>query len=242
MRLLSTRKLRRRWTNFVRKHVFGSYSQYGEDLLLDAILGIERPFYIDIGANHPTHLSNTFRFFRRGATGINIEPDPDAHRALARMRPTDINLQVGISDVAGELPFYRMSASTLSTFSRADAELYLKDGYRILDTVAVPVRSLLSVLEEHRPHGAIDFMSVDVEGLELQILRSNDWGRFRPMVVVLEINRNESALTAFMNSIDYLLVVNNGTNGIFIDRSARRECSPAGGGDRTGSVRDLDSP
>ena len=178
----------------VRRIVFHSYSQYGEDLIIDAILGIDRPFYVDIGANHPQHLSNTYRFYRRGGTGINVEPDPSAFPDLANARPSDINLPIGISVTSGTLPFYRISASTLSTFNKSDADLSVADGYRLLQTVQVPIETLAVILERHRPKGAIDFISIDVEGYEIEILKSNDWSRFRPTVIVLEINRNQTSL------------------------------------------------
>lgn len=222
MALISTRTLQRRWRTRVRRWVFGSHAQYGEDLHIDAILGVERPFYVDVGANHPVELSNTWRFYRRGAHGINIEPDPSAFPAIAARRPRDINLPLGIGSVAGKLPFHRMSASTLSTFSRKDAELYLKNGYRIVETVQVSVRPLGAVLAEHRPEGPIDFCSIDVEGRELDILASNDWTRFRPTLIVLEVNRDENGLLGAMDDLDYLLVINNGTNGIFLDAGVRR--------------------
>ncbi len=221
MALISTRTLQRRWKSRVRRWVFGSHSQYGEDLHIDAMLGVPRPFYVDVGANHPVHLSNTWRFYRRGAHGINIEPDPSIFPRLAARRPRDVNLQIGIGSARGSLPFYRMSASTLSTFSRLDAELYLKDGYRIVETVQVPVLPLADVLAEHRSEGPIDLCSIDVEGRELDILSSNDWKRFRPTVIALEINRDETGLLSAMDDLDYVLVINNGTNGLFLDARAR---------------------
>ena len=212
----------------VRRIVFHSYSQYGEDLIIDAILGIDRPFYVDIGANHPKYLSNTYRFYRRGGTGINIEPDPSAFPGLATARTSDINLPIGISVTSGTLPFYRISASTLSTFNKSDADLSVADGYRLLQTVQVPIETLAVILERHRPKGSIDFISIDVEGYEIEILKSNDWSRFRPTVVVLEINRNQTSLLEYMGQLDYVLVMNNGTNGIFLDRKARQPlwCKP----------------
>lgn len=210
------------WRSFVRRVGFGSFSQYGEDLIIDAILGKERPFYVDIGANHPTHLSNTYLFYRRGAHGINIEPDPSAFPTLAARRPLDINLQVGCGQREKMVPFYRMSASTLSTFNLANAEEQARSGYRIVETVPVPIRPLAMILAEHRPDGNVDFMSIDVEGYEKEILDSNDWTRFRPLVLAIEINRNERQIITLMQQLNYILVVNNGTNGIFLDQLAQR--------------------
>ncbi|MEI8314791.1 MAG: FkbM family methyltransferase [Verrucomicrobiota bacterium] len=220
MKIISTRKLRRRWTNMVRRLVFGSYSQYGEDLIIDAIVGKEKLFYVDIGANHPINLSNTYRFYRRGGTGINIEPDPTVFPLLASCRTKDINLQIGVSTLERVLPFYRMSANTLSTFNKADADSH--DDYQINEVIQVPVRPLAAILSDHIPSGGIDFMSIDAEGYEMEIIESNNWERFRPLVLMLEINRNEQKLVDFMERLDYALVVNNETNGIFLDCRARR--------------------
>lgn len=226
MPVISTRKLRKWWKDTVRRAVFDSYGQYGEDLVIDAIVGKPAPFYVDVGANDPRQFSNTFRFYRRGGHGINIEPDPTVYERLAAARPRDINLHMGAGRTRGQLPFYRMSASTLSTFSKADADHYVPLGYRVEEVIQVPVRPLAEVLAEHCPSRQIDFMSIDVEGFEQEILAGNDWTRFRPTLVVLEINREPSRLGASMRDLGYLLVSSNGTNGMFIDAASSRALSP----------------
>ena len=213
----------------LRRLLFGSSSQYGEDLIVDAILGKPRPFYVDIGANHPEKLSNTIYFYRRGANGINVEPDPTVFPLLARCRPRDTNLQMGVGQVEGELPFYQMNVSSLSTFDRLNADDQVKAGYRLVETIRVPVMPLRRIMEKHAP-GKIDFMSIDVEGHEMEILRSNDWDRFRPRLLILEINRAPQEIPDFVSKLGYLLIVNNNTNAIFLDLKAEiaRTTLPAG--------------
>ena len=136
-------------------------------------------------------------------------------------------MAIGIGTVSGTMPFYRMSANTLSTFNKADADLSIANGYRLLQIVLIPIVPLAAILERHRPKGNIDFISIDVEGYETEILKSNDWSRFRPTVIVLEINRNQTSLLEYMAKLDYVLVMNNGTNGIFLDRKVRQSiCCP----------------
>src|SRR5688572_28592456 len=100
-----------------------SYSQCGEDILVDYVLtlrGIQRPSYLDIGANHPFFINNTAKFYLEGSHRINIEANHELIGNFLRHRPNDINLNVGVSDKRGAQDFYIMNDNTLSTFSRSE--------------------------------------------------------------------------------------------------------------------------
>jgi FkbM family methyltransferase len=166
-----------------------SYAQEGEDLVLRRFFE-ERGtgFFVDVGAHHPRRFSNTYLFYRAGWRGINVEPNPDLTPLFARERPRDVTLELGVSDVAGVLTYYRFNDGALNTF---DPELARKRdglrGYRIVGTTEVRVARLDEILTRYLPAGtAIDFLSVDVEGYDVQVLRSNDWRRFRPRLVLAE--------------------------------------------------------
>jgi FkbM family methyltransferase len=166
-----------------------TYSQTGEDRIVAMLLelmGIERPTYLDVGAHHPFQLSNTALLHRRGSRGLNIEADPDSIGAFHRYRRNDINLNIGIGPEPGRLTFYRMSAPTLNTFSQATAEMVQAEGeFRIVDTIDVEVRTLADVLAEHWS-GCPDFLTIDTEGGDVDILRSMpDWPAM-PAVVCAE--------------------------------------------------------
>ncbi len=150
--------------------------------------GRKRGFYVDIGAHHPRRFSNTNLFYRRRWRGINIEPNPDAIKAFKSMRKRDINLQVGVSDRSGSLKYYQFDEPALNTFDEAIvASRLATTPYRLVGTVEVPVERLDTLLTRHVPAGVqIDFLSVDVEGLDLAVLKSNDWARFRPRCVLVE--------------------------------------------------------
>jgi FkbM family methyltransferase len=168
-----------------------SYSLDGEDMIVRRLVERQKPgFYVDVGAHHPSRFSNTCYFHRRGWKGINIDPDPEAIRLFRRERSSDTNLCVGISDTPGALDLHFFNEPALNTFdAKLAAERANLPGYRLLERRSVPVRRLDDVLVEHLPQGqSIDFLSIDVEGMDLLVLRSNDWARFRPRVLLVEVH------------------------------------------------------
>lgn len=166
-----------------------SYAQEGEDLVLERLFeGVRAGFYVDVGAHHPLRYSNTYAFYVRGWRGINVDPDPDAAGLFARLRPQDTFVNAGVSDEPGSLTYYRFNEPALNTFDSVLAEQRARlDPYRIVDTTSVPVTTLSDILYRHLPAGhEIAFLTVDVEGYDLRVLRSNDWRRFRPQYVLSE--------------------------------------------------------
>jgi FkbM family methyltransferase len=166
-----------------------SYAQEGEDrVLARAFDGQSAGFYVEVGAHDPRRFSNTYAFYRRGWRGITIEPDPAAAAAFARLRPRDIHLQIGIAEAPGSLVYHRFDEPALNTF---DAGVAARRGaagrFRALEPATIAVDTLAAVLDRHLPRGqAIDFLSVDAEGYDLQVLRSGDWERFRPRYLLAE--------------------------------------------------------
>jgi FkbM family methyltransferase len=172
-------------------HGHRSFSQEGEDLILSRMLEYEPEiarFYVDVGANHPKRFSNTYAFYRKGWHGIAIEPDPALARNFARRRPLDRIVAVGIGETQCDLTYHRFSDPAMNTFDPILAAQRAQSGrWHLLEHRRVPVRTLAAVLEEHLSVGQrIGFMSVDVEGFDLAVLRSNDWIRFRPRIVLAE--------------------------------------------------------
>jgi FkbM family methyltransferase len=209
----------------VHNTLINSYSQYGEDLVIDGIIGYKSTgFYVDIGANDPTNLNNTKRFSDRGWKGINIEPNPVLFKKLGEQRPGDINLNIGIGPSTQESPFYMVSADTLSSFNEADAERNCRIfNERIIEIMNIHMQPLAVVFETYCTGKDIDFMSVDVEGFELEVLQTNDWGRYRPYLIVIEINNNTNEILSYLKKNDYALIFRNHTNGIFVDAIAAQQ-------------------
>ncbi len=166
------------------------YSQEGEDLLLMRFLGQKKQgFYVEVGCHHPHRFSNTYAFYRRGWSGICLDPRPGVKHEFSRWRPRDLVLEVGVSKRASELTYFMFNEPAINTFSRELAiERAGKNNWRIIEERKIPTLSLREILNQNLPSGAtdIDFFSVDVEGLDLEVLESNDWQRYVPRFVVTE--------------------------------------------------------
>jgi FkbM family methyltransferase len=230
-RLLASAKagLRRRLVEGSRH----SYAQCGEDLIIDYLfttLKVPRVRYLDIGAHHPTYLSNTYFFYERGASGICVEPDAALAGAFSRTRPRDICLNVGIGPNDGVADFYQMSTPTLNTFSREQAEKYESHGQqRIERVVPVAIHNVNRVLEEHFD-SAPELLSLDVEGLDMAILQSLDFMSHRPAVFCVETlsfteDQSETKLQEiidWMTGRDYMLYADTYVNSIFVDNETWR--------------------
>ncbi len=163
-----------------------SYAQKGEDVVLDRIFGRQsRGFYVDVGANDPIFDSVTRHFYLSGWTGINVEPLPGPFARLVNLRPKDINLQVGVSDKRGALVLYEVPSNNgLSTFNAELAEKYRSEG-EVLVERTVATLPLSEICEAH-VRQLIDFMKIDVEGHEYEVISGMDWRRWRPRVLVIE--------------------------------------------------------
>lgn len=176
-------------TNFNRYET-KSYSQEGEDLIIKKCFENKQVgFYVDIGAHHPIRFSNTYLFYKKGWRGINIDAMPNSMKLFQRMRPRDINIEIPISDKNESLVYYLFDDPALNGFSKELSEgQYESNGHKIISRREMATRPLVKILDNYLPTGQeIDFLSIDVEGLDLQVLKSNDWQKYRPEVVLVEI-------------------------------------------------------
>lgn len=220
------------------KHSKVSYSQCAEDILIESIfdaLGIRQPSYIDIGAHAPVYLSNTYLFYRKGSKGVCIEPNPQLYKNIRKKRQNDIclNMGVGIS-AATEASFYIMTSSTLSTFSKEDAERMASYGNeKIKKIMTVPLISFEEVVNKYLL-ACPNLISLDVEGLDLAILKTIDFSRYRPEVFCVETltyteDNFEEKITStieFMLGQGYIIYADTYVNTIFVDKAAwtARKC------------------
>ncbi len=191
-----------------------TFSQEGEDLVLLELLAdrVASPgFYVDVGAHHPRRFSNTYVFYLQNWSGINIDPTPGSMTPFRQERDRDINLEVGVDEADGTRPFFLFNDPELNTFDPERVRfLESSTPYRVVGQHQLPVRRLDAILNEHLPAGrTLDFLNVDVEGLDLAVVRSNDWTRYRPRVVVLEdhefdlMTPQNSPVCSFMLGVGY---------------------------------------
>jgi FkbM family methyltransferase len=211
------------------------YSQFGEDLILShlfAQIGIRRPTYLDIGANEPRYISNTYYFYLRGSKGVLIEPNPYLYKKLKRARPRDVvlNTGIGLNEVM-EADFFLFPnyANGLSTFSEKEARHWQEIGMRGLGKIPLEkvikmrLTKVNSIVEKYFKDRTPNLISLDVEGLDLDILRSFDFERYKPEVFCVETlaydeNQQGYKLTAiidFMLSKGYEIYADTRVNTIF---------------------------
>jgi len=195
------------------------YSEWGEDILLSGYCKKEKGFFVDIGAYHPKRASNTCNFYRKGWSGINIEPNPFTIKSFRRQRKRDINLNLGVSDVKGELDYFVYSKRGLgNTFSIGRNQLVHDDNGAKATVLKINVDTINNILNTFLPFGVqIDFLTIDVEGLELTILKSLDYEKFSPNLILVEdlffydqdmdiLDYHKSELYTFLKSKNYILV------------------------------------
>lgn len=167
-----------------------SYSQSGEDLIIAwifRVIGVRRPRYLDLGSHHPIELNNTYFFYRRGARGTCVDPNPAFASEYRRLRHEDrfLNCAVAADAFEGEVKFHVFDPDTLSTVSEEAARSRQQEGHRLVRTLDIPVRSVRQILETHHEDG-LDLLSLDVEGLDTEILRQWPFDRWTPAVICAE--------------------------------------------------------
>lgn len=171
-----------------------SFSQAGEDLVIrnffyERLRKGDKGFFVDIGAFHPYKYSNTFYLYKAGWRGINIDARPNSMKLFDRLRPEDINLEIAVSDADGEAEYYDFGdvSAGINTMSPEYIRKLGTEG-DIKKRFVLPTRRLHSVFDEHLPpETPIDFMNIDIEGLEDKALSSNNWVKYRPKLIASEV-------------------------------------------------------
>ncbi|MDR2112592.1 MAG: FkbM family methyltransferase [Candidatus Accumulibacter sp.] len=202
-------------------HPVNFHGQSGEDILLRLFMDKGagyRGFYVDIGAFHPVNLSNTNYFYGNGWNGMNIDANPSAIKEFNRLRTRDINIESGVSDEHGELEYYYFGdESSINSFSRKQAEEFVsKFGTPIRKIMKIKVLPINDILHDNLPAGQhIDFITLDVEGFEMRILKSLDFEKYSPDYFLVEdldfagkgfMEFKSSPLNSFLNEKGYTAV------------------------------------
>jgi len=192
------------------------WSQEGEDIILRRIFENKKSgFYVDIGAHHPYRFSSTYYFYRKGWRGINIDANPKSIELFEKFRKRDINLNLAIGLNKRIMKYYMFNEPALNTFDEFLAKQRSNiDVYKIIAMKEVEVYQLKDVLGQFLPKGQeIDFMNIDVEGLDFEVIKSNDWNKYRPRVLLVEIlpahkveELRENEIYKYLKDIGYNLL------------------------------------
>lgn len=206
-----------------------SYSQSGEDIIVAGLMKffhISKVRYLDIGAYDPKRLSNTYFFYENGHSGVCIEPNPNLFSNIKKARPRDICLNIGIGDgKKNESTFYVLNPPTLSTFSKEEADKMVREkSATLVETRRMRLESINSIIEKNF-EGTPDFISLDVEGLDAEILKSFDFERFRPKVFCIETisyskdnsGKKDMEIFDIMTKNGYKVYADTHVNTIFIE-------------------------
>lgn len=211
------------------RHGTLTFAQCGEDIIVSYVFslrGISKPTYIDIGAHHPFRLSNTALFYQRGSRGVNIEPNPEQFSSFLKYRSQDINLNVGIGGSESTQTFYCLEDAPLSTFSAAEAAAFQRHGHKLKAELQLQVLPIGKIITDHCNGRFPDFMNLDVEGFETEILSSVDFINDYPKVICIETanysptgngpKRHE--LMSFLEKKNYFLYADTNLNSIYVHR------------------------
>jgi len=208
-----------------------SYSQNGEDIIVRGIFEMmskKKIFYIEAGGYHPYNGSNTALFYQTGSNGIIIEPNPDLFRAFPLKRPRDISLNIGISTRSGNELFYRSASGALSKF-KPDDEAGSKESGKLPGLpLTVPVMTLPDIIKNYAEGKTIDFLSLDIEGMELAVLQTLDYRKDAPVVMCVETLRDAGGfrkekstdIIHYLTGNGYLVYADTNINTIFVRRDA----------------------
>jgi FkbM family methyltransferase len=220
-------------------HVRRSYSQSGEDIIISDLfnrLGISNPTYLDIGANDPVSLNNTYRLYTRGSRGVCIEPNPVMYKRLLQKRPKDVVINAGVAfDEKREADFYIFPHQFhgLNTFSKAEADFWEHTGNEEIGKhkperlMSMKLMDINEILEKNfSPHP--NLISIDVEGLDLEIAKMINFEKFKPEVFCLEtlgfVEGNKEIrktdIVDFFTSSGYFVYAETYINTIFCRKDA----------------------
>lgn len=207
-----------------------TYSQAGEDAIAHYFFishGIVKPTYLDIGTNKPIYGNNTFVFYKRGSRGVCIEADPSLMPDILKHRKGDVCINAAVTfDDRTLADFYIFDEPAHNTLSKEEAEYRNKvSKYKLKEVINIPLVNINSVIEKHFTQ-APNFISLDVEGVDLAILQSIDFEKYRPDMICVETitfsleNKEEKMpeITAFMQSKNYVVYADTHINTLYVDR------------------------
>jgi FkbM family methyltransferase len=205
---------------------FRSYSQWGEDSVISQFLNSKTGSYIDVGSGHPIKGNNTYFLYQRGWNGILIDPISNNSKLTKKYRPKDVFLQHIVSNEKGSMQFWEFKNYEFSTSDSVRASLLLKRGEILKVKYYAMSISLNDIIAKYYVSASKvpDLLSIDVEGFELQVLRSNNWDVFKPKVICIEILNNDlnnevingNHVFSFLASKGYKLRASVGNSQVFV--------------------------
>lgn len=201
------------------------FGQFGEDRIMLPYLEESKGFFIDIGAGRPVRGSNTYKLYLRGWNGICVDPISINARLFKALRPGDQFLNVLIGSKNSVIDFWEFVPYGYSTVVESVAEkLKNQKGVKFISRKKKIVKPLSDIVPFVSPLDA-SMLSVDVEGFDLEVLKSNNWEIFRPRVICVEewesirLDSSESEIDVFLLSLNYERVTDSTISKIYVEKS-----------------------
>lgn len=213
-----------------------SYSQAGEDKAVDFIMYFftkinrDKIKYIDIGSNYPHANNNTYFYYLKGGRGVLIEPNEGLCKISRNVRPEDVIINAGVKfDEQDEAMYFCFEDTGINTFDEERAKFMQSRGHELIDKKTLKLVSLNEIFEKYFENETVDFMSLDAEGVDLQILKSINFDKYRPKVICVESMKESmkygasNEMADFLESKDYIIMADTSINFICL---AKEELSP----------------
>ena len=190
-----------------------SYSQTGEDRIVEQLLEKEKitsRFYIDVGANHPSKLSNTYRMYRNGFSGLTIEPNQSLLRLHRIFRKRDMQLGIGCGDVPALLKFQHATSHVLSGFQNDDLKTSDFRGTEFIPVLPLDLVTAGLDIEE------ITVLSIDVEGYDTHVVSGASQTLRKTRIVVIEADAGDGEMLPLFESAGFVIVERTKHNIVFL--------------------------
>jgi len=175
-------------------------------------------FFVEVGANDPFFLSQTWHLEEKGWKGVLVEPIPERAELLRKGRPNSQVFEVacGSPEQVGEAVFYIGEADQLSSLQK-----YIDDpNVNYIKNIKVKVMTLDSILEQIKP-ARVDFVSIDTEGTEIEVLRGFSIHKWRPRLILIEDKVHSLNKHHYLKSQNYKLVKRTSINNWYVPSDAK---------------------
>jgi len=208
------------------KYLRHSYSQYGEDLVVEYYANcFKNAKFIDIGAYHPFRFSNTYKLYKKGWSGVNLEPNMKYSHLFAKHRKRDCNLFFGISNKKQELNYYKYDEPLLNTFDPLMVQ-FIKQSYG-LDFISKDKIRLITFDDVEKmisfSFSEVQYINIDAEGYDFLILKSFNFSKYLPKIISIESidefkkgSYKQIDITEFLKSYDYKLKSRSVLTNIYV--------------------------
>lgn len=195
-----------------------------EDQVIQTLLGKPIPgYYVDVGCYHPVRFSNTFGFYLRGWRGLTIDANSDYIDLHKKTRPRDTSVCCAVSDSEETVVFTKFSENSISTISPEFVK-EVGNAVSVISEEKMKTRTLNSLFLEHHVPDEFDFLSIDVEGQDFEVLCSVDLMKYRPRLIVIEMRKfsfedlSSNDICCHLAKSGYKLIAYYSINGFFLRR------------------------